>query len=70
MGYKLLKNIEMLATMDDEGREIANASILITNNVITAVGTTTEIVKYIHDNYIQVDEEIDLTHRNVSYYGR
>ena len=46
MGYKLLKNIEMLATMDDEGREIANASILITNNVITAVGTTTEIVKY------------------------
>lgn len=65
MVCKLLKNIEMLATMDDEGREIANASILITDNVITAVGTTTEIVKYIHDNYIQVDEEIDLTHHVV-----
>ena len=63
MVCKLLKNIEMLATMDDEGREIANSSILITDNVITAVGTTTEIVKYIHNNYIQVDEEIEIIYR-------
>ena len=62
---KLLKNIEMLATMNDAGDEISNAAILITDNVITAVGKTDEVVKYIHDNFIVVNEEIDLTHHVV-----
>lgn len=62
---KLLKNIEMLATMNDAGDEISNAAILITDNVITAFGKTDEVVKYIHDNFIVVNEEIDLTHHVV-----
>lgn len=39
----LVKNISALATMDTQRREIKDAAILVTNNVIKAVGTTAEI---------------------------
>ncbi len=39
----LLKNATVVATMDDDQREIANGAILITDNLITAVGTTDDL---------------------------
>lgn len=43
MTTTLIRNATMLATMDDERREIADAAILIQNHVIVAVGTTVEL---------------------------
>lgn len=65
MHCKLLKNIEMLATMNDDGQEIPNAAILITDHIIAAVGTHAEVAKYIHDHHITVNEEVDLSHHVV-----
>lgn len=49
----LLKNADMIATMDHERREIRHGSILIKGNVITAVGKAEELPQ-------QADEVIDL----------
>jgi cytosine/adenosine deaminase-related metal-dependent hydrolase len=39
----LVKNIDLLATFDDEHREIEDGAILLRDNVIEAVGTTSEL---------------------------
>ena len=39
----LLKNATVVATMDDEQREIADGAVFITDNRITAVGPTAEL---------------------------
>ena len=39
----LVKNIDLLATFDDERREIEDGAILLRDNVIEAVGTTSEL---------------------------
>ncbi len=43
MATLLLKNIGHLVTMDDARREIKDGAVLIRNNVIVAVGTTSEL---------------------------
>jgi len=43
MSKILIKNIHTLVTMDDQRREIANGALLINNNIIEKVGTSTEI---------------------------
>jgi len=39
----LVKNIDLLATFDDERREISDGALLVRDNVIEAVGTTAEL---------------------------
>jgi cytosine/adenosine deaminase-related metal-dependent hydrolase len=39
----LVKNVDLLATFDDERREIADGAILVRDNVVEAVGTTAEL---------------------------
>jgi cytosine/adenosine deaminase-related metal-dependent hydrolase len=39
----LVKNIDLLATFDDKRREIEDGAILLRDNVIEAVGTTSEL---------------------------
>ena len=39
----LLKNIDILVTMDDQRREIADGAVLVEDNVIRAVGPTAEV---------------------------
>jgi 8-oxoguanine deaminase len=43
MSTLLLKNATLLATMDDERREIANGGLFIRDNVIELVGSTAEL---------------------------
>ena len=43
MGTVLLKNARMIATMDDERREIADGAILVRDNVIEKVGSLDEV---------------------------
>lgn len=49
----LLKNIDYLATMDEQGTELTNAYIIINNNVITKIGEG-------NPPSTNIDEEIDL----------
>lgn len=49
----LLKNADLIATMDDERQEIRHGSILIKGNVITAVGKAETLPQ-------QADDVIDL----------
>ncbi|MFG5120794.1 8-oxoguanine deaminase [Methylorubrum sp. POS3] len=51
----LVRNIALLATFDDGGREIADGAILVRDNVIEAVGTTAELAGR------QADRTIDLS---------
>lgn len=43
MNTLLVKNTAVLATMDDDGREIANGALFIRDNIIEQVGTTDEL---------------------------
>jgi cytosine/adenosine deaminase-related metal-dependent hydrolase len=54
MTTKLLRHATVLATMDDERREIADGGLFIRDNVIEAVGPTAELPQ-------MADEVIDLT---------
>jgi len=54
MATKLLRHATVLATMDDERREIADGGLFIRDNVIEAVGPTAELPQ-------MADEVIDLT---------
>ena len=54
MTPKLLRHATVLATMDDERREIADGGLFIRDNVIEAVGLTAELPQ-------MADEVIDLT---------
>lgn len=54
MTTKLLRHATVLATMDDERREIADGGLFIRDNVIEAVGLTAELPQ-------MADEVIDLT---------
>ena len=58
----LVKNIHTLVTMDDERREIKNAAIFVRDNVIEAVGLTSELPD-------QADEVLDLQGRHVVMPG-
>ena len=50
----LLKNATLVATQDDDRREIADGAVLITDNRITAVGPTTDLPD-------SADEVIDMS---------
>jgi cytosine/adenosine deaminase-related metal-dependent hydrolase len=51
----LVKNIDLLATFDDERREIEDGAILLRDNVIEAVGATSELTGS------EADEVLDLS---------
>ena len=55
MSTMLVKNIQYLATFDDNRREIKDGALLVRDNVIEAVGTTAELGSPI------VDRVLDLT---------
>jgi cytosine/adenosine deaminase-related metal-dependent hydrolase len=55
----LVKNIDLLATFDNERREIEDGAILLLDNVIEAVGTTAELAER------DADEVLDLSGRIV-----
>ncbi len=54
MSTLLIKNIEMLVTMDDRRRELQHASLFIKNGFITAIGDSSEMPD-------TTDEVLDLT---------
>ena len=54
----LLKNAMVLATMDDERREIADGAVLVRGREIVSVGTTGDVLAAHRE---PVDEIIDLT---------
>ncbi|MFT5503466.1 MAG: 8-oxoguanine deaminase, partial [Gammaproteobacteria bacterium] len=56
-----IKNTDVLVTMDDQRREVINGSVLVSDNVITAVGETDQLTNLIRNQKIQVDKEIDLS---------
>ncbi len=54
MSTLLLKNAELVATFDDEQREISQGSIFIRDNVIEQVGKTSDLPQ-------EADQVIDMT---------
>jgi len=55
MATLLVKNIDLLATFDDQRREITDGAILLRDNVIEKVGTTTELA------VLGADQVLDLS---------
>lgn len=60
MSTIFVKNIHMLATMDDQSREIADGALLIRDRQIEAVGTTVELHAQIQQNGHTIEETLDL----------
>lgn len=60
-GTMLLKNIQMLATLNDEYGDIADAAIYIKSNVIQWVGKTRNIPEELR----KADSIVDLSNRIV-----
>jgi len=60
MGTLLLKNIHTLATMDNQRREIKNASVYIRDNIITAVGGLDVMPSLTADTVIDLSRHIVL----------
>ncbi len=58
----LVKNIHTLATMDDERREIRHGGLLVRDNVIEQVGTTSELPN-------TADEILDLKDKHLVLPG-
>lgn len=54
MGTLLAKNIDMLATMDGQRREIPHAAIFVRDNVIEAVGTLAEMPQQTADEVLNL----------------
>lgn len=61
MAHTLVRNAELLATFDDDSRELARGSILTDGPRIVLVGTQAEITAEIARRGITVDREIDAT---------
>lgn len=59
MKYTVVRQADMLATFDDDRREIADGSILIEDNRIRAVGPHREIEAFMTRRRITADREID-----------
>ena len=55
MSTLLVKNIELLATFDDERREIKDGAIYVRDNVIEAAGSSAEMAA------MPADETLDLS---------
>src|SRR5258708_33132337 len=57
MATLLVKHAHILATMDDQGREIPDGALFVRDHVIEAVGTTAELANLSQS----ADEVIDMT---------
>jgi cytosine/adenosine deaminase-related metal-dependent hydrolase len=55
MSTLLVKNIELLATFDDQRREVKDGAIYVRDNVVEAVATSTELES------MRADEVLDLS---------
>jgi 8-oxoguanine deaminase len=68
MSTLLIKNIQTLATMDLDRREIRNAALFIRDNVIEQVGTTAELpqsadeILDLHDRYVVLPGLVNTHH--------
>jgi len=59
--YTLVRNAELLATFDDDSRELADGSILSDGPRIVLVGTHAEVTAEIARRGITIDREVDAT---------
>jgi len=59
--YTLVRNAELLATFDDDSRELADGSILSDGPRIVLVGTHDEVTAEIARRGIAIDREVDAT---------
>ena len=60
MSTLLVRNIRMLAAMDDARREIADAAIYVRDNVIVAVGSVAEMPSTAADRVIDARDHVVL----------
>lgn len=60
MSTLLVRNIRMLATMDEQRRELADASIYVRDNVIVAVGTISDMPASTADRVIDAHHHVVL----------
>jgi len=58
MSTLLVRNIELLATFDDERREIADGALLVRDNVIEKVGTTAELAGETADSVVDLSGHV------------
>lgn len=58
MSALLVKNIEILATFDDERREIRNGALLVRDNIIERVGTTEELQECPADLHLDLAQHL------------
>lgn len=58
MSTLLVKNIDLLATFDDQRREIADGALLVRDNVVEAVGTTAELAASDADDVLDLSGHI------------
>ena len=58
MGTLLVKDIAVLATMDDTRREIRNGALFVRDNVIEAVGTLADMPTLDADEVIRLDKHV------------
>jgi cytosine/adenosine deaminase-related metal-dependent hydrolase len=58
MATLLVKNISLLATFDDERREIAGGALLVRDNIIEAVGTDAELAGLAADEVLDLSDHI------------
>ena len=61
MSIKLIIHANVLVTMDEDRRELANGALLIRDNVIDAVDTTPVLETYCEEQGVIPDEIIDAT---------
>jgi cytosine/adenosine deaminase-related metal-dependent hydrolase len=59
MTYLLVKNADVLVTMDDDRREIKNAAMLTCDNKIVHIAEASAMARYLSEHKIVPDETID-----------
>lgn len=60
MSALLLKNATLIVTMDDRRRRIADGALFVRDNIIEAVGTTTELEQFTADQVIDATNMVIL----------
>jgi cytosine/adenosine deaminase-related metal-dependent hydrolase len=59
MSLVLIDHADVLVTMDEERREIKNGALLIRDNVIEMLGTSTELHQWLQTMGLQVDRQVE-----------
>ncbi len=59
MSHLLIRNADVLVTMDDSRREISQAAMLLCDHKIEKISTTAEMDRYVSEQQINIDEVID-----------